>query len=113
MSSVSEKDWKMLINIQKRLLNSACEIIFQRIEQISSNRKGREHESYLELWKIINKEDDVIAEMFDDLRRSNAVWKIAALKHYGVLTDDQLALFSQETQDNVARFSSKDANKKM
>ncbi|CAM5195052.1 hypothetical protein [Alishewanella longhuensis] len=41
--------------------------------------------------------------MFNDLKRSNAVFKIAALKHYGVLTDEQLAQFSQETQEQVAR----------
>ncbi|MDP5136192.1 hypothetical protein ORJ04_09545 [Rheinheimera baltica] len=94
MSSVTEKDWKVIIGLKASLLSSACEAIFQRIEQISSTRKGREHESYLALWKLINKEDDVIAEMFNDLKRSNAVLKVAALKRHGVLTDDQLALFS-------------------
>jgi len=103
MSSVPEKDWKRLSGLKESLLNSACETIFRRIEQISSTRKGREHEAYLELWKEINKEDGVIAEMFNDLKRSNAVFKIAALKHHGVLTDEQLAQFSQETQDEVAR----------
>ncbi|GGW73812.1 hypothetical protein [Alishewanella tabrizica] len=103
MSSVPEKDWKRLSGLKEVLLNSACETIFRRIEQISSTRKDREHETYLELWKLINKEDEAIAEMFNDLKRSNAVFKIAALKHYGVLTDEQLAQYSQETQEQVAR----------
>lgn len=102
MSSVPEKDWKRLSGLKENLLKSACETIFRRIEQISSARKGREHEAYLELWKEIKKEDDAIAEMFNDLKRSNAVFKMAALKHYGVLTDEQLAQFSQETQQQVA-----------
>ena len=55
MSSVTEKDWKVIIGLKASLLSSACEAIFQRIEQISSTRKGREHESYLALWKLINK----------------------------------------------------------
>ena len=103
MSYVPEKDWKRLSSLKESLLNSACETIFQRIEQISSTRKDREHEAYLKLWKLINKEDEVIAEMFNDLKRSNAVFKIAALKHHGVLTDEQLAQFSQETQEQIAR----------
>lgn len=103
MSSLPEKDWKVLGRLKASLLNSACESIFQRIEKISSIREGREHESYLELWRLIKKEDDVIAEMFDDLKRSNALLKIAALRRHGVLTDEQLALFSKETQDNVDR----------
>jgi len=102
MTSVPEKDWKRLSGLKEHLLNSACESIFQRIEKISSTRKDREHETYLALWKLINKEDEAIAEMFNDLKRSNAVFKIAALKQYGVLTDEQLAQFSQETQEQVA-----------
>ena len=103
MSSVSEKDWKRLVSLKENLLNYACENLFRRIEQISSSRKNREHEAYLELWNEIRKEDDAIAEMFNDLKRSNAVFKIAALRHYGVLSDEQLAQFSQETQEQVAR----------
>ncbi|MEI8592744.1 hypothetical protein [Photobacterium sp. Hal280] len=107
MSSVPENDWKVLSGLKANLLNSVCETIFQRIDQVSSDRKGREHESYLELWKLMSKEDDAIAEMFNDLKRSNALFKIAALKHYGVLTDEQLTLFSPETQDEVARLLGK------
>lgn len=103
MSSVSEKDWKRLVSLKENLLNYACENLFRRIEQISSFRKNREHGAYLELWNEIRKEDDAIAEMFNDLKRSNAVFKIAALRHYGVLSDEQLAQFSQETQEQVAR----------
>jgi len=103
MSSVPEKDWKRLSALKQNLLNSACESIFRRIEQVSSTRKDREHEAYLALWKLIKKEDAAIAEMFDDLKRSDALFKIAALKHHGVLTDEQLAQFSEETQERVAR----------
>ena len=103
MSSVPEKDCKILSGLREKLLNSACDTIFRRIEQISSARKEREHQAYLELWQEIKKQDDAIAEMFDDLKRSNAVFKMAALKHYGVLTVEQMALFSTETQEQVAR----------
>jgi hypothetical protein len=33
--------------------------------------------------------------MFDDLKRSNAFFKIAALRQYDVLTDAQMGLFSE------------------
>lgn len=102
MTSVPEKDWKRLSSLKDSLLNSACETIFRHLEQISSTRQGQEHAAYLELREELKKQDDAIAEMFNDLKRSNAVFKIAALKHYGVLTDQQLALFSEETQQQVA-----------
>jgi hypothetical protein len=103
MSYVPESDWKQLRALKDDLLNVACEAIFQRIGQISAARKGREHEAYLELWQALKKEDDAIVAMFDDYTRSNAVFKIAALKYHGVLTDQQLAQFSPATQALVAR----------
>lgn len=103
MTSVPEKDWKVLSGLKANLLNSACEAIFQRVEQILSTRQGQEHASYLELWKLIQDDDKAIAEMFDDVTRSKAIYKIIALRQHGILTDAQLALFSQQTQDTVEK----------
>ena len=36
--------------------------------------------------------------MFDGLSRNSDYFKIAALKHNGVLTDAQMELFTEETQ---------------
>ncbi|MDR7119601.1 hypothetical protein [Rheinheimera soli] len=98
MKSIPERDWKRIRDLKDELLNVACEQIFQRVEKLSADRAGQQHQSYLQLYKLIEKEDEKIAKMFNDLKRSNAFFKIAALKHYGVLTDAQMALFSEETQ---------------
>ncbi len=44
---------------------------------IIDGRAEREHEAYLSLWKMPEKEDDLISLMFDDLRRNNAIHKLA------------------------------------
>lgn len=98
MKSIPERDWKRIRDLKDELLNVACEQIFQGIEKLSAGRAGQQHQSYLQLYKFIEKEDEKIAKMFNDLKRSNAFFKIAALKHYGVLTDAQMALFSEETR---------------
>lgn len=98
MKSIPERDWKRIRDLKDELLNVACEQIFQRIEKLSADRAGQQHKSYLELYNLIKKEDDAIAEMFDGLSRNSALFKIAALKHYGVLTDAQFELFSEETR---------------
>lgn len=44
----------------------------------------------------------MIAEMFNDPRRSNVMLKIMALRRSGVLTDEQFSQFSEETQNRIA-----------
>ncbi|EGM77309.1 hypothetical protein Rhein_2591 [Rheinheimera sp. A13L] len=98
MKSIPERDWKRIRDLKDELLNVACEQIFQRIEKLSAGRAGQQHKSYLELYNQIKKEDKAIADMFDGLSRNSAYFKIAALKQYGVLTDAQMELFSEETR---------------
>lgn len=98
MITIFERDWKIIRDLKQELLNVACEQIFQRVEKLSANRAGQQHKSYLELYTLIEKEDKAIAEMFDGLSRNSALFKIAALKHNGVLTDAQMELFSEETR---------------
>jgi hypothetical protein len=50
-------------------------------------------------------EDERIALMFDDLKRSNAVLKLGAWRRYEVLSDDELKQFSEETQRNAELLS--------
>ena len=61
----------------------------------------KSHEAYLRLWKILKKEDAKIATMFDDVKRSNAFQKIAAWNFYGLISDKELAQFSEDTQEII------------
>lgn len=101
MKSIPERDWKRIRDLKDELLNVACEQIFQRVEKLSADRAGQQHKSYLELYNLIKKEDKAIADMFDGLSRNSAFFKIAALKHNGVLSDAQMELFTEETQSVV------------
>lgn len=101
MKYMPERDWKRIRDLKDELLNVACEQIFQSIEKLSADRAGQQHKSYLELYNLIKKEDKAIADMFDGLSRNNAFFKIAAIKHNGVLTEEQMELFSEETRSIV------------
>ncbi|ALO34681.1 hypothetical protein CMT41_08070 [Colwellia sp. MT41] len=101
MSSIPEKDWKLFRKLQNDLTAKACELIFVKVDELAKNRAGSEHTSYLELYGLIQDEDVKIAEMFNNPTRNNVLLKLVALKSYGVFTDDQFQMFSQETQDRV------------
>ncbi len=101
MTGISESDWKKLRSMKNDALNLACDRIFEKVEKIAREKKGKEHESYLKLWKLIQDEDRTISIMFDDVKRSNAVHKLATWKLNGVISEDDFCKFSSETQKIV------------
>jgi hypothetical protein len=101
MHQIPERDWKRLRALKESILAEACERIFQDIEQILQTRQGKEHASYLKLWKLLRHEDEDIATMFDDLRRSNATMKLASWRANNLLSDDELQGFTEETQRRI------------
>ena len=105
MNGVPEKDWKVLRAMKDELLNLACERIIEKIQAVIDAREGKNHAAYLQLWKLLPAEDKKIAIMFDGLKRSNALQKLAAWKRYGLLTDDKLELFSEETREIIRLLS--------
>jgi hypothetical protein len=44
--------------------------------------------------------------MFDDLRRSNAILKLASWRSKGLLSDEELNRFSEETRLSIERIAS-------
>lgn len=87
--------------MKARVLNDACARIFDAVESIVKKRDGHNHEVYLELWDLLEKEDAVIASMFDDFKRSTALSKLAAWQRHGLVSESDLALFTEETQNTV------------
>jgi len=90
MSSVPEKYWKLSRKLQIELTDNACELIFKKVNQIATYRVGKEHQSYLDLYRLIETEDIKIAEIFNNPTRNNMLLKIATLKNNNALSDKQL-----------------------
>ena len=101
MNAIAEKDWKLLRSMKDEKLNLACEQILERVGSEINNKGDENHKAYLEVWKKVQSGDNNIAAMFNDLRRSNAIVKLAAWKRNGLLTESELNGFSKETQSAV------------
>ena len=96
-----ERDWKLLRRIQGKALTEACKQVFLEVEKISEDRTGREHEAYLEMRDLIKEKDREIANTFNNVRRSNAIYGLINMVAYGYLSEEQLAGFTEETQEKV------------
>ena len=59
------------------------------------------HDRYLRLFRLIKERDERIAAAFDDLRRSTAIQRLAAMILLGVMTDEDLAQFSRATGESA------------
>jgi hypothetical protein len=101
MRAIPETDWKILRSLRTRALNDACARILDAVAQIVQKRDGREHEAYLALWELLQKHDALLAAMFDDFKRSTACSKLAAWQRYGLVSERDVAMFTEETQATV------------
>ena len=74
-------------------LSLACDRIFKKVEKVSNTRNGKEHKAFLDLWKLIKKEDYEISLMFDDMKRSNAFHKLTAWKRNAVISEEDFSKY--------------------
>ncbi len=101
MADIPERDWKRMKSLEARALNDACARTLDKVSILVKPRNGRNHEIYLALWKLLREESDEIALLFDDLKRSRALSNLAAWRLYGLISESEMALFTEETQDRV------------
>ncbi len=98
---IPERDWKKLRTLKDPALNIACERIFLKIERLVESRGAENHKYYLKLWKVMEEEDKEISLMFNELKRSTAIFKLSVWKRNRPLSDENFEEFSEETQRRI------------
>ena len=103
MIDIKESDWKYLRNLKKELLNRLCNRILDdvRTECGMEKREPDAHEQYLKVYGLLETGDRMIAQCFDDWRRSNVIFNILFLIKYKVITDEEVAQLSDETKERL------------
>ena len=104
MGDILEKDWKYARSIKEKAVNLACGRILNKILAITRS-DNTNHEKFLNIWDVLQAENDEIAVMFDGFRRSTAIFQISLWKKNGLITDEEFSSFSSETQDIIKRIS--------
>jgi hypothetical protein len=103
-NSIAEKDWKYLRSIEKELLSDLCRTINQKAAEIVHSGSGSEHDKYLLLYKHIKDSDAIVAECFNDWRRSNLLFKLPLLHRHKILQDEHIHNLTPETRERLGRF---------
>jgi hypothetical protein len=103
--TIPERDWKLLGQLKPTLVNRFTQRILSDVANIS-NGTGSAHERYCTIFQLLHKEDKKLAGAFDNLRRSSALLQMAHMHHLELLTDEEFALFSEETRAAVRALAS-------
>jgi septation ring formation regulator EzrA len=99
IGSIQERDWKYLRSIQDELLNELCSRILTKAGEIAAGEKGSPRQRYQTLCRHLQKSDDIIADCFDDWRRSTISDRIISLRHHQLLTEEHVKHMSEKAQD--------------
>ena len=100
-----EADWKMFRQLHSIALERYCQKVLDEIAQLVADSKTTAHQRYLKIYKVIQERDRTIGEAFNDLRRSTALMRLVTIHSYGLITDDEIRGFTQETRDVISRLS--------
>lgn len=103
MKDIRESDWKLLRQLKPVLLDRFCSRVLSDIGKASSASAATSHERYLKVYALVQDEDKELGQMFDDLKRSNAVVKLSLMRRAGLLTEEEWAGFSEEMRSAYTR----------
>lgn len=98
----SESDWKVFRRLREVALERSCNRVLGEIEKISQDADRTAHERYLAIFELLRKRDREVAAAFENPRRSQMMMQLAAIGSHSLLTTEELAQFSEETQRDIA-----------
>ena len=105
-SDIPESDWRHFKKVRSVLLERYCARVLADLQDAIGATEGTAHERYLRVFKLIDQRNDDMGRAFDDFRRSTAVMQLGIMRRMELLTDEELSVFSPETQARVRGIAS-------
>ncbi len=98
---IPESDWRQFKQVRQECLEQFCQQTLDVLGGMARSIDGTAHERYLRAYRLLDKRDEAIARAFNDFRRSTAIMQLVVMRHMGLVTDEQLSGFSEQTQHVV------------
>jgi hypothetical protein len=103
-----ESDWKTFRELRQVALERFCKRVLDEVPRFPADTERSYHERYLELFRWLGERNDELAQAFDDPRRSQMLWQLAAIYACGLLEPDEFARFTPQTRERI-QFLAKEA----
>ena len=98
LRDIPERDWKYMRSIEKELLGKLCARINKGSEEILQDVTLSDFDKYISNFKYIQASDQIVADCFDDWRRSKLIFRLLAIYRQGLMTEDEISKLTEETQ---------------
>lgn len=98
---IKESDWKLLRQLQPLALERFCQRVLVDIEHLTAKANESYHRRFLDVFSLLNSRNKELARAFDDLRRSNALERLALMIDSQLLGAEEFSRFSLETRRAV------------
>ena len=95
--NLPERDWNNLRVLHRVALERYCTRVLDESRTILEDETRSAHERHLRLHGLLDKRNQALAAAFDDMRRSMAIPRLAALVNLALVTDEELREFSAPT----------------
>ena len=101
LGNIPESDWRHFKRVHQVLLERFCQRALDDLRAMLRASEGTAHEQYRRAYEFLVDRDEELARAFDDFRRSTAVMQLAIMRRMGLLSDVELSVFSEQTQQTV------------
>jgi hypothetical protein len=101
MRQISESDWKLFSQLRPLALERFCQGVLAEVTRLAAEGGPGSHERYLAVFKLLQRQDKELGEIFNNPRRSAALLQLARLRVEGLLTEEEFARFGAETRAAV------------
>ena len=98
MREIKESDWKVLRRLHPLAVERFCEGVLAELERVMHNSIEGAHQRYLDIFRIMERRDREMVQLFNDLKRSQALVMLARMRSAGLLTEDEFSSLSPETR---------------
>ena len=100
---IPESDWKSFRSLYKTVLERFCERVLTEVKRLSSDEAQTAHERYSAIYRLMRERDKILADIFDRMSRSSALLQLTLMNTYGLLAEDEMQQFSEETRRTIQR----------
>ncbi len=104
MNQIRESDWKLLRRLKPVALDRFCQRVLSDVQAKCSDEAATAHERYLQVFGLIHDQNKRMAMIFDDMRRSTALYTVTLMRTAGLFTDEEFAEFSEELRETIQRY---------
>jgi len=104
---IPEADWKLWRGLREQALERFSQNALAEFAAVKDG-EGTSHERYLKVYQLLEERDVKLGEIFNGPKRSNAFFQIALAAHAQLITREEIAKFSEETQSVIALLSGLD-----